>query len=124
MAGATRRRGLAGVVILGLASGCWAPLGDAEAEARLARLEAEDSRLRAAFDSVETRLLGEQGRVHLWQELGRRHADVSAIQCRVTEQHLAGMARHLEHQADKERQLAQQRSMAVAGSPALTSAQP
>ena len=125
MAGATRRVGLAGALgVLGLLSGCGEPLGDPEAEARLARLEAEDARLRSALDGLETRLLGDQGRLHLWEELGRRHAEVSALQCRVTDEHLAGIARHLEHQAEKERELALQRSMASAEAPTLSSAQP
>lgn len=125
MAGATRRTQLAAAVLgLGLTSGCGEPLEDVEAEARLARLEADDARLRAAFDAVETRLLGDQGRVHLWEELGRRHAEVSALQCRVTDAHLAAVARHLEHQEDKARQLALQHQVATAGSSSLTSAQP
>jgi hypothetical protein len=112
MAGGTRHRGLglAAVAALWLASGCGAP--PEEAEARLAELQAEEERMDAALDTVETRLLGSQSLLHLWQEMERRHQEVSAIQCRVADEHLLGIAKHLEHQEEKARQVQKRRHMA------------
>lgn len=120
MAGRRRRwrLGLAAVA-LGLASGCVAPPDDAEE--RLAQLQAEEELMDAALDAVETRLLGNQAQMHLWQELERRHQQVSAIQCRVAEEHLQGMAKHLEKQEEKARQIHRRRRMASVDSAMLTS---
>jgi hypothetical protein len=100
MAGGTRRGrlGLA-VMTLALGAGCVAP--SAEAEARLATLASDEALMDAAFDEVETRLLGNQARVHLWRELERRHGEVSAIQCRVSDGHLRGIATLLARQQEK-----------------------
>jgi hypothetical protein len=120
MAGGTRRRGLVlAVVALGLASGCAAP--PEEAEARLAELRAEEERLDEAFDEVEARLLGSQSKLHMWAELGRRHQEVSEIQCRVADEHLLGIARHYAQQESKSRQLRKRRHMAAVDSSVLTS---
>jgi hypothetical protein len=107
------------VVALGLASGCGAP--SEEAEARLAELRAEEERLDAAFDEVETRLLGNQAKLQMWAELGRRHQEVSEIQCRVADEHLMGIARHYAQQEAKARQLRKRRHMAAVDSSVLTS---
>ena len=121
MAGRTRRWGLGlAAVVLGLASGCVAP--PEEAQARLAQLEAEQERMDAALDAVETRLLGNQSRLHLWQELERRHEQVSAIQCRVADEHLLAIAKQYEKQEAKARQLSRRRRMAAVDSAVLTSA--
>ena len=121
MAGGTRRwwLGLAAVV-LGLASGCAEP--SEEAQARLAELQAEEERMDAALDEVETRLLGNQAQVHLWAELGRRHQEVSAVQCRVADEHLMGIARHYAQQEAKARQLQKRRRVASVDSTVFTSA--
>ena len=111
MAGGTRRRWLGlTAVALWLASGCAAPPEDAEA--RLAEDLAEEKRMDAALDEVETRLLGNQAKMHLWQELGERHQQVSAIQCRVADEHLMGIARNLEQQERKARYQQRRRRMA------------
>lgn len=121
MSEGTRRRGLMlAVMALGLASGCGAP-SDEEAEARLAELRAEEERLDAAFDEVETRLLGNQAKLHMWEELGRRHQEVSEIQCRVADEHLVGIARHYARQEAKARQLHKRRHMASVDASVLTS---
>lgn len=121
MAGRTRRWGLGLVAVaLGLTSGCVGPPEDAQE--RLAQLQAEEERMDAALDEVETRLLGNQSRLHLWQELERRHARVSAIQCRVSDEHLLAIARHYEKQEAKARQLSRRRRVAAVDSTALTSA--
>jgi hypothetical protein len=119
MVGGTRRRGLMlAVVALGLASGCGAP--SEEGEARLAELRAEEERLDAAFDEVETRLLGNQAKLHMWEELGRRHQEVSEVQCRVADEHLLGIARHYAQQESKARQLRKRRHMAAVDSTVFT----
>ncbi len=119
MAGRTRRWGLGlAAVALWLASGCAEPPDDAEA--RLAQLEAEDKLMDAALDTVETRLLGNQSKLHLWQEMERRHEQVSAIQCRVADDHLMAIAKHYEKQEAKARQLGKRRRMASADAAVLT----
>ena len=119
MAGRTRRWGLGlAAVALWLASGCAEP--PADAEARLAELEAEDKRMDAALDVVETRLLGNQSKLHLWQEMERRHEQVSAIQCRVADDHLMAIAKHYEKQEAKARQLQKRRRMAAVDAAVLT----
>lgn len=120
MAGGTRRGGLGlAVLVLWLGSGCAEPPEDAEA--RLAELQAEDERMDAALDEVETRLLGNQATMHLWAELGRRHQEVSAIQCRVADEHLMGMAKHYEHMEEKARRMKKARRMASVDSSVLSS---
>ena len=119
MAGRTRRWGLGlAAVALWLASGCAEPSEDAEA--RLAQLEAEDKLMDAALDTVETRLLGNQSKLHLWQEMERRHEQVSAIQCRVADDHLMAIAKHYEKQEAKARQLSKRRRMAAVDASVLT----
>jgi hypothetical protein len=120
MAGGTLRGklGLAAVA-LWLASGCAEP--PVGAEARLAEDQAEEKRMDAALDEVETRLLGNQSKLHLWQELGERHQQVSAIQCRVADEHLMGMVKNLEHQERKARENQRRRRMASVESAVLTS---
>ncbi|KFA91254.1 MULTISPECIES: hypothetical protein [Archangium] len=119
MAGRTRRWGLGlAAMALWLASGCVGPPEDAEA--RLAQLEAEDKQMDAALDAVETRLLGNQSKLHLWQELERRHEQVSAIQCRVADEHLMAIARHYEKQEAKARQLSKRRRMAAMDAAVMT----
>jgi hypothetical protein len=96
----------------GCVAGCVAPPQDAEA--RLEALARDEARMDAAFDEVETRLLGGQARIHLWRELERRHGEVSSIQCRVADEHLRGIASHLEHQEQKELDQLRRRHMASA----------
>lgn len=119
MAGRTRRWGLGlAAVALWLASGCAGPPEDAEA--RLAQLQAEEDRMDAALDAVETRLLGNQSKLHLWQEMERRHEQVSAIQCRVADEHLLAIAKQYEKNEAKARQLAKRRRMASVDASVLT----
>lgn len=120
MAGGTRRRGLGlAALVLWLGSACAEPPD--EAQARLAELQAEDERMDQALDEVETRLLGNQATMHLWAELGRRHQEVSAIQCRVADEHLMGMAKHYAHMEEKARQMKKARRMASVDSQVLSS---
>jgi hypothetical protein len=115
-------RGLAlsvGVVALALASGCAEPPPDAEA--RLAALEAEGKQMAEALDTVEERLLGNQARLHLWQELGERHKTVSAVHCKHADANLAAMLEHHEKQEQKARKLKRRRHVASVDAVVLTS---
>jgi hypothetical protein len=108
-----------GVVALALASGCAEPPPDAEA--RLAALEAEGKKMDEALDTVEERLLGNQARMHLWQELGERHKAVSAIHCKHADANLAAMLEHQEKQEQKARKLKRRRHVASVDAMVLTS---
>lgn len=115
-------RGLAlrvGVMGLALAAGCAQPPPDAEA--RLAALEAEGKKMDAALDTVEARLLGNQARMHLWQELGERHRYVSAVHCKHADANLAAMLEHQEKQEQKARKLRRRRQVASVDAVVLTS---
>jgi hypothetical protein len=107
------------VLTLALSSACAEPPPDAEA--RLAALEAEGRQMDAALDAVEERLLGNQAQVHLWQELGRRHQQVSAVHCQHADIHMAAMLEHHEKQEEKARQLRKRRRVAAVDSTVLTS---
>jgi hypothetical protein len=107
------------VLALALSPGCVGP--PEGAEARLAALEAEGREMDEALDTVEERLLGNQARLHLWQELGRRHKEVSAIHCQHADMHLAALLQHHEKQEEKARQLRKRRRVATVDSTVLTS---
>ncbi|MFL5350916.1 MAG: hypothetical protein ACJ8AT_39615 [Hyalangium sp.] len=109
------------VVALSLAAGCAEPPPDAEA--RLAALEEEGKQMDAALDTVEDRLLGNQARMHLWQELGERHKTVSAIHCKHADANLAAILEHEERQEEKARKLKRSHSLASVDSTVLTSGQ-
>jgi hypothetical protein len=116
------KRGLAlgvGMVALALSAGCAEPPPDAEA--RLAALEAEGQQMDAALDTVEERLLGNQARVHLWQELGERHKLVSAVHCKHTDANVTAILLHQEKQLEKARRLKRRRHVASVDTTALTS---
>lgn len=115
-------RGLAlsvGAVALALMAGCAQPPPDAEA--RLAALEAEGKKMDEALDTVEERLLGNQARMHLWQELGERHKSVSAIHCQHADANLAAMLAHQARQEEKARKLRRRRHVAAVDAMVLTS---
>jgi hypothetical protein len=86
-----------------LCAGCFDP--PAEAVARLEEVKREGKRMDAALDNVEDRLLGNQGRVHLWQELSARRQQVSAVACTVANEHIQGMVANLDKQTEKARRL-------------------
>lgn len=118
------KRGLAlgvAVVALSVSAGCAEPPPDAEA--RLAALEEEGKQMDAALDTVEDRLLGNQARMHLWQELGERHKMVSAIHCQHADANLAAILEHEERQEEKARKLKRSHSVASVDSTVLTSGQ-
>jgi hypothetical protein len=105
--------GLAVVSVgLSLATGCMSP--PPEAEARLASLEAEEQELDTVLDSVEERLLGNQAMLQTWEELGRRHQQVSEVHCQAANAHLAGLMKHYEKMEEKTRTLKRRRGGSVA----------
>lgn len=107
-----------GVVALTLSAGCAQPPPDAEA--RLAELEAEGQKMDEALDKVEERLLGNQARMHLWQELGERHRQVSAVHCKHAHGNVEAIIEHEERQEEKARKL-RRRHVASVDSTVLTS---
>src|SRR4051812_4198177 len=107
------------VVALALSAGCAEP--PADTEARRAALEAEGQQLDAAFDTVEDRLLLNQARVHLWQELGERHKQGSAVHCKHAGANLAAMLEHEERQEEKARRLKRRGGVASVDATVLTS---
>lgn len=104
---ARRRNVWLGLAFIGvsLSAGCASAPEPSESERRIAALEAEGREMDAALDTVETRLLGNQANLMLWQELGRRHQEVSAVACQNANFHMEGMMRHIEHQEEKSRKL-------------------
>jgi hypothetical protein len=105
---------LGGYALLGLGG------ADAEAEARLAALEAEAEQLDVALDSVEERLLGNQAQLQLWAELGRRHKQVSAVHTQRSGAHFEAMVAYMERTQEKARTLKRRR--VASAEPVLTSA--
>nr|WP_199741758.1 hypothetical protein [Corallococcus sp. CA047B] len=118
-----RRMWLGLTAVVGLAvvsTGCGGPTPE-DAEARLAVLEAEGKQMDQALDAVEDRLMGSQGRLAMWSELGRRHQEVSVVQCKVADAHLAAIMKHYDKQDQKARTVKQRNSMASVDTSVLTS---
>lgn len=107
----------AALLLTPLSSGCFEPSD--EAKARLEQIKVEGKAFDAQLDAVEDRLLGNQTRVSLWQELGQRHQDVSALACANVVKHADEMVVLREKQAEKVRhhrgQLASDEPLAGAG---------
>ncbi|MFP2931695.1 hypothetical protein ACLESO_42240 [Pyxidicoccus sp. 3LG] len=98
---------------LSVGTGCSSP-DDAESEARLAALEAEAEEMDTVLDSVEERLLGNQAMLQTWQEMGRRHQQVTQLHCQTADAHMVALMKHYEKQDEKARQLKRRRSGSVA----------
>ncbi|ADO75864.1 hypothetical protein [Stigmatella aurantiaca] len=109
--------GMAALALSG-STGCFSPPPDAEA--RLLALEAEGQKMDEALDTVEERLLGSQAQVQLWQELGRRHRQVSAVHCQHADEHTTAILAHQQKQEEKAR-LNKRRSVAAVDTAVLTS---
>jgi hypothetical protein len=109
--------GMAALALSGTA-GCFSP--PPEAEARLAALEAEGQKMDEALDAAEERLLGNQAQVQLWQEMGRRHRQVSAVHCQHADVHTTAILAHQQKQEEKAR-LNKRRSVAAVDPAVLTS---
>ena len=84
------------VTIAAVTAGCQE--GDGRAAARV---RAEADGLRAALDSIEDRLLANQAKVKLWQELASRHEEVSEIACSVQNGHALAMVEGVIKQQEK-----------------------
>ncbi|GEM_PF-940370 len=103
-----------------LGTGCMSP--SEEAEARLAALEAEAEEMDVVLDSVEERLLGNQAMLQTWQEMGRRHQQVTQLHCQTSDAHLMALVQHYDKQEEKARQLKRRRgTVAAVDSSVLTS---
>src|SRR5688500_10589017 len=83
-----------------------------EVKERVALAKAQGAELDRALDDVEERLLGNQARVHLGQEMGRRHESVSALACENVSGHVQEMAKHLDKQQQRVRRTRQARVQA------------
>jgi hypothetical protein len=84
----SRLLAIAAVVV---AAGC-APR---DGEIRRQRLLAERRNLEASFDRLEERMVANQARVRLWQEMKARHESVTAIACASQDEHASEMARRV-----------------------------
>jgi hypothetical protein len=105
-------------VALSLSTGCMSP--SQEAEERLAALEAEGQEMDIVLDSVEERLLGNQAMLQTWQEMGRRHQQVTQLHCQTSNSHLMALMQHYDKQEEKARQM-KRRRVASVDSTVLTS---
>lgn len=76
---------------------------------RLARIEADGQALNAAADALETRLLADQSRVALWEELKDRHQHVSALATQNADAHLDAMVRYFSQQEERGRAIRHRR---------------
>jgi hypothetical protein len=105
---------------LSLGTGCMSP--SPEAEERLAALEAEAEEMDVALDDVEERLLGNQAMLQTWQEMGRRHQQVTQLHCQTADTHLMALMKHYDKQEEKARQMKRRRgTVAAVDSSVLTS---
>ncbi|WP_371878239.1 hypothetical protein [Myxococcus landrumensis] len=104
-----------GVVVT---TGCSMPSD--EARARLAALEAEAEQMDAVLDNVEERLLGNQAMLQTWQELGRRHQEVTQLHCQTSDAHMLARLKHYEKMEERVRQ-SRRRSSVAAVDTVLTS---
>lgn len=88
-------------------SGCFQP--PAESLARLEQVKAEGDEMLAAVDVLEERFLGNQANLMLWEELRRRHGQVSAIACQNHTSHFNEMVKKFEQNEQKARQIRRRR---------------
>ena len=101
-----RRRGFrvgVGCCVLGLVAAAGCAKAPPESAQRFAETKKSEIELERQLSQLEDRLLGAQAAVHLWQEIGRRHGQVSAVACENAERHLEGIVKHFEHQDEKRR---------------------
>ena len=105
------RVAVAALMLIG-AVGCFSPPD--EAVARLAEVEQENAALDDSLAALEERFLGNQYMVQMWQEMARRHQQISEVACEVHSAHFAAMSEHMEKQTEKARALKRQKSVAKA----------
>jgi hypothetical protein len=82
--------------------------------ARLEQVKAQGAELDAATDTLEERFLGNQANLQLWQELQRRHKNVTQIALTNHNQHLAEMLRLYTAQQEKATRVRRNNSVASA----------
>ena len=117
-----RRKWLGLSAVMGLFLGTGCASSSQEARERLAVLEAEGEAMDTVLDSVEERLLGNQAMLHRWQELGRRHQEVTQLHCESSDPHMVAMMKHYKKQEDRARQLRRRRGgVAAVDTSVLTS---
>lgn len=103
---------LAAIVLAALASsGCSSPPD--EAVERLAEVRRSGEELDRSVKELEGRLLGIQANVLLWQELARRHRQVSAIAIVNQTEHLEAMLKLFDKQQEKSRKHRRRRTAAA-----------
>lgn len=68
-------------------------------------IQRDGDALTQAADDLEDRMLADQANLLLWQELARRHKQVSAIAITNHNEHFSSMVELMEHQAEKARKL-------------------
>lgn len=91
---------------MGAVAGVWILCGcsgGSALEAQRERMAGEHLARMAELDRIESRLLMAQARQREWNELQRRHEQVSAIACENVSEHVAAMIRHEERQLEKSR---------------------
>ncbi len=70
-----------GCCVLGLAVASGCVKAPPESAQRLAETKKAEIELEIQLSQLEDRLLGAQAAVHMWQEIGRRHEQVSVVAC-------------------------------------------
>lgn len=98
----------AAVAVGPLTVGCEVGPSRAEEARRLEEIQRDGDALTQAADDLEDRMLADQANLLLWQELARRHKQVSAIATTNNAEHFSSMVELLEHQAEKARKLKRQ----------------
>jgi len=97
-------RWLVALAALG-AAGCEdGPTPEEEAR-RMAEIQRQGDELAQAADDLEDRMLADQANLLLWQEMARRHRNVSAVATRTQLEHFRSMVTLLEQQQEKARKL-------------------
>lgn len=87
------------------AAGCAGGPSAAEEAQRLEAIQRDGAALSQAADELEDRMLADQANLLLWQELARRHQQVSVVVTRTQMEHFSSMVELLEHQEEKARKL-------------------
>jgi hypothetical protein len=85
----------------------------AQVEEKQQRWALERRNLEERLDNLEDRLITDQARVRFWEEMRKRHQNVSAIAVANLTQHARGMALYQEQQQAKRDALARKRRVAV-----------
>jgi hypothetical protein len=70
---------------------------------RLSEVKLQGTEIDRTLDLLEERLLASQANVELWQEMARRHRNVSALACGNAEEHLKAMVKNLDKKGQRRR---------------------